>query len=164
MSRTVRKVPANWEHPKHFNHRGDLRFKPLFAYSFSEMLAEWEEGKSQWEKGFKENWGDSPKWVRKTQEDEETSWEDWGGERPIEDDFMPQWTPEEATHFMMYETTSEGTPISPAFANIEDLARWLADTGASALLLGVRRLLMKNGLELARGGSLFLLCILKLRG
>jgi hypothetical protein len=33
---------------------------------------------------------------------------------------------------MMYETTSEGTPISPAFRTPEALARWLADTGASA--------------------------------
>jgi len=33
---------------------------------------------------------------------------------------------------MMYETTSEGTPISPAFETPEALARWLTDTGASA--------------------------------
>lgn len=33
---------------------------------------------------------------------------------------------------MMYETTSEGTPISPAFTSPEELARWLTDTGASA--------------------------------
>jgi hypothetical protein len=32
----------------------------------------------------------------------------------------------------MYEDTSEGTPFSPAFATPEELARWLADTGASA--------------------------------
>ena len=33
---------------------------------------------------------------------------------------------------MMYEDTTEGTPISPAFETPEELARWLADTGASA--------------------------------
>jgi hypothetical protein len=32
----------------------------------------------------------------------------------------------------MYEDTSEGTPISPAFGTPETLAQWLADTGASA--------------------------------
>ena len=37
-----------------------------------------------------------------------------------------------ATHFMMYKTCSEGTPISPAFATPEELAHWLADTGASS--------------------------------
>ena len=44
---------------------------------------------------------------------------------------MPQWTDEEATHYMMYETTSEGTPISPAFETPEELARWLADNKVS---------------------------------
>lgn len=33
---------------------------------------------------------------------------------------------------MMYETTSEGTPLSPAFETPEELARWCADHGASA--------------------------------
>jgi hypothetical protein len=32
----------------------------------------------------------------------------------------------------MYESTSEGTPISPAFETPEELARWLADNNASA--------------------------------
>jgi hypothetical protein len=44
-----------------------------------------------------------------------------------EDGYMPTWSSEEATHLMMYETTTEGTPISPAFATAEDLARWLAN-------------------------------------
>lgn len=34
--------------------------------------------------------------------------------------------------WQMWETTSEGSPISPPFATPEELARWLADTGASA--------------------------------
>lgn len=34
--------------------------------------------------------------------------------------------------WQMWETTSEGSPMSPVFATAEELARWLADTGASA--------------------------------
>ena len=45
---------------------------------------------------------------------------------------MPTWAKDEATHYMMYETCTEGTPISPAFATPEELAHWLADAGASA--------------------------------
>lgn len=48
-------------------------------------------------------------------------------------DIMPQWPDAERTHLMMYEDTSEGTPISPAFETPEELARWLADNGASAM-------------------------------
>jgi len=47
-------------------------------------------------------------------------------------DVMPDWDDTERTHYMMYENTSEGTPISPALATKEELARWLADNGASA--------------------------------
>lgn len=44
---------------------------------------------------------------------------------------MPQWPKELCTYFQMYETTSEGTPISPAFESTEELARWLTDNKAS---------------------------------
>jgi hypothetical protein len=45
---------------------------------------------------------------------------------------MPEWPARAATLLVMYENTSEGTPISPAFETPEELARWLADTNASA--------------------------------
>lgn len=56
---------------------------------------------------------------------------DWP--EPTRDQFMPNWPDAECTHYMMYEDTSEGTPISPAFATPEELACWLADNGASSL-------------------------------
>jgi hypothetical protein len=34
--------------------------------------------------------------------------------------------------WQMWETTSEGSPLSPVFKTPEELAKWLADTGASA--------------------------------
>lgn len=51
---------------------------------------------------------------------------------PLPEEYMPSWTEEEADHLMMYENTSEGTPISPVFKTAEKLARWLADNRASA--------------------------------
>lgn len=45
---------------------------------------------------------------------------------------MPQWPESERTHYQMYETTTEGTPISPVMETPEALARWLADHKASA--------------------------------
>ncbi len=51
---------------------------------------------------------------------------------PSPDYYLPEWPEGSATHYQMYETTSEGTPISPVFATPEELARWLADTGASS--------------------------------
>jgi hypothetical protein len=51
---------------------------------------------------------------------------------PTEAWVMPNWTEDEATMFVMYEDTTEGAPISPAFATPEELARWLADNQASS--------------------------------
>ena len=65
--------------------------------------------------------------------------------------FMPDWSPDEATHYMMYETCSEGTPISPAFATPEELARWLTDTGAS--ISGSMRASYEQWLSIARGSE-----------
>lgn len=45
-------------------------------------------------------------------------------------DIMPQWPEEERTHWQMYETVTEGTPISPVCDSPESLARWLADNKA----------------------------------
>ena len=45
---------------------------------------------------------------------------------------MPQWNEIEKTHYQMYETVSEGTPISPIMESPEMLARWLTDNKASA--------------------------------
>lgn len=53
-------------------------------------------------------------------------------EPPNSDDYMPAFPDGTATHYCMYEDTTEGTPISPGFGTPEALARWLADTGASA--------------------------------
>lgn len=50
------------------------------------------------------------------------------------DYYMPNWDDDEKTHIMMYEDTSEGTPISPKFEkqDVEGLARWLANNNTSA--------------------------------
>jgi hypothetical protein len=34
---------------------------------------------------------------------------------------------DDLTHFMLYETTSEGTPLSPAFETLEELCEWAAE-------------------------------------
>lgn len=117
MSREVRRVPANWQHPKYDAEevaaRGDYlrgRYKPLrrgYEADASDFLA------LANAKGLQEA-------------------VDYFGQAPNREHYMPDWPDAERTHLMMYETTSEGTPISPSFATPEELARWLADSGASA--------------------------------
>jgi hypothetical protein len=129
MGREIRMVPADWQHP-----RDEVgRLKPLHD-GFNKNLADWNEGNDKWRQGFISRWtpsgyeweprGDTCKTCK--------SYADWAGDQPKSDDYMPDWPASERTHLMMYETTSEGTPLSPACATPEELARWLADNGASA--------------------------------
>ena len=127
MGRKVRRVPADWQHP--IDEMTGCH-KPLYpgeryAPSASEFL----------EKANAEGLQDAI---------------DWFGQAPDKGDYMPNWPPEARTHFMMYEDTSEGTPISPALATPEELARWLADTNASAF--GRNGASYEGWLRVARGG------------
>jgi len=101
MSRTVRKVPKDWQHPKDEN-GNYIPMHEHFPYTPEEIREGLLEG---WLVLDKENFG-----------------------IPI----MPDWSDGERTHLMMYETTSEGTPLSPAFARPEELAHWLVNNNASA--------------------------------
>jgi len=52
--------------------------------------------------------------------------------------------------WQMWETVSEGSPISPVFKTPEELARWLADTGASSC--GTRTASYDQWLSMIRQG------------
>ena len=107
MGREVRKVPAGWNPPKD---------KPHYDTDYGTWCREWKAGYERW---------------KTHPELPDLEYWEWTSV-PDKALCRPAWRDEERTHFMMYETTSEGTPISPAFATPEELARWLADTGASA--------------------------------
>ena len=110
MGREVRRVPADWQHPQHESWTDRTGFKPL--------LSDYREAHD----GF----------IEKLNAEGLQPALDYYGRAPDQSDYMPEWPEEQCTHLMMYEDTSEGTPISPAFATPEELARWLADNGASS--------------------------------
>jgi len=45
---------------------------------------------------------------------------------------MPNWPEAERTHYQMYESTTEGTPISPVMPTPEALAEWLVANNVGA--------------------------------
>ena len=126
MGREVRRVPADWQHPKNEYDR----YKPLYPGERYEANAT----------GFME----------KANAEGLQEAIDLYGQAPDQNDYMPNWPVSERTHYMMYEDTSEGTPISPAFATPEELARWLADTGASSV--GSATASYEGWLRVAKGG------------
>lgn len=122
MGREVRRVPADWQHPKSTRYPG--QYKPLYDADFTERAREWMSRAIAWENGT------DPDTVEHKAK-HPFFWQ-WDGMPPDPDDYMPEWPESERTHFQMYETTTEGTPISPVMESPEALARWLADNNASA--------------------------------
>lgn len=104
----------------------------MFDQTHADAVAEWEgdkkEQKGKWDARTLEYVDDD---IYKTSSFEDYFDENYG-EKPDPQWYMPDWKDEERTHLMMYENTSEGTPLSPAFETPEELARWLTDNGASS--------------------------------
>jgi hypothetical protein len=147
MGREVRKVPADWVHPQEWVH-GQYTFKPLFEGDLVALQAEWDAGNDKWKDGFVSDWHGG--WVPKPLTLKSGTYAEYDGDRPKAKDYMPQWSEAEKTHFMMYETCTEGTPISPSFATLEELARWLTDNEASAW--GDQGASYEGWLRTAKGG------------
>ena len=144
MGREVRRVPTDWQHPK--NEFGE--YVALFdGKDYERSVRKWDEEAAKWSEGLRSDCKGG--WQPIGDVDSE-SYAEWSSERPVAADYMPRWTDAERTHLMMYEDTSEGTPISPAFATPEELARWLADSEASAF--GREGASYEGWLRVARGG------------
>lgn len=123
MGREIRRVTPNWEHPK--KERYDMRlgryvedYQPLFDKPFAPAMREWYAGWEAWERG------ERPQGA----EDSSTFW-DWDGGPPDPHYYRPAWAEGEATWWQVYETVSEGTPVTPPFATQEELIDYLASRG-----------------------------------
>lgn len=120
MGREVRRVPADWQHPE----------GKCLLDGYARRVREWDEQSAQWERGLVTDYRGG--WQPKKEHHAGQTFVQWGGKRPDPDNYMPEWPEAERTHYQMYETCTEGSPISPVCASPEELARWLADNGASA--------------------------------
>lgn len=139
MGREVRMVPKNWEHPR--TEKGHLR--PMCDGCFyQERLNEWLEKEAEWNSGKYPDYAD--------EESKLLPFAEWYGDKPNPEYYMPSFPDGTADHYMMYEDTTEGTPISPAFETPEELARWLFDSGASAF--GGQTASYEGWLRVAKGG------------
>lgn len=173
MSREVRRVPMDWQHPMEWRERWDctdgrvkMRLVPkALLDDFAGALAEWEtsgrnlRNRTGWDWDFavqyhltgfqgrdddapathpKFELGDTecerPICVRDEDHLLELELAEHAASKPDPANFMPDFSgiDPDLLGYCMYETTSEGTPISPVMASPESLARWLADNEASA--------------------------------
>lgn len=113
MGREVRKVPPKWEHPKMEGWRGERGdLQPMFDRPYEDARREWLEGLA----------------AHKPEECNGCDYWEWCGNPPERSYYRP-WRDEEATWLQVWETVSEGTPVSPPFATREELAQYLAEHG-----------------------------------
>ena len=122
MGREIRKVPRGWSHPRK-EHRPE-QYQPLYDKDFETAATEWKRGFYEWESGAHEDLQEHPE--RRT---EMEFWE-WDGGPPDREYHRPKWA-EEPTCFQVYETVSEGTPVSPVFETEDALLAWLIKQGHS---------------------------------
>ena len=114
MGREIRRVPQDWQHPKdrHGNYRA------MYDIPYRTAADEWIANFEAWRRG----------------ETPHGSLDDflYAYSPPYAETFRErEWTPEEATHYQIYETVSEGTPVSPVFATTDEMRAWLIDQGHS---------------------------------
>jgi hypothetical protein len=119
MGREIRKVPANWYHPKQEG-RYDGRLQPMFDDTFENAAADWKAEFAKWEAGERPDYcSDESKGLE--------YWE-WNGGPPDRAYYRP-WKDDEAVWFQVWETVSEGTPVTPPFATEAELVDYLATKG-----------------------------------
>ena len=144
MGREVRRVPADWVHPSKeknihgFPHQDSkVVYQPMYDDSYANAAKTWNAEVLAWESLSQSNAHDGEFW-------------EWNGDPPDEEYYRPDWPEETRTHYQMYETCSEGTPISPVMETPEELARWLTDNNASAF--GRETASYEAWLRVAKGG------------
>ncbi len=125
MSREIRRVPKDWQHPR--NERG--HYQPLYDKSYKGAAQEWLQNLMDWESD-----KDGER-TRVTTEDDIWYYWDWDGGPPDEDYYRPEWH-DEPTHYQIYETVSKGTPTSPVFASLDEMFNWLIAEGYSGAAAG----------------------------
>lgn len=121
MGRELRMVPPNWDHPKVLRSHGGEGYQPMFRETFEAAAEGWKRGFRNWENGVRPEYCD------------ETSarleyWE-WSGAPPTDREYYRPWSDEEATWYQIWETVSEGTPVSPPFETQDELIEYLVEHG-----------------------------------
>lgn len=123
MGREIRRVPPNWEHPAfaYCKHKPTCHtcYQPLHDQLYEEAANVWLENFAEWQRG------ERPDYF--TEGDAEYFW-DWDG-MPPDKHYFRTYKDEEATWYQVYETVSEGTPVTPPFETEKELIEYLVEHG-----------------------------------
>lgn len=124
MGREIRRVPADWEHPRYTadnctDRRQIGQYMPLYDNDYESAAREWIAGFDEHRAGKGNEWA-----VRECA----YYWEYC--KPPTAERYRTRkWAPEEATYYQMYQTVNEGTPMTPPMPTLEALVDYLVNVG-----------------------------------
>jgi len=122
MGREIRRVPPNWEHPK----RENGSYQPLYDESAINSFNEWV---SEYHKFITDELESVALEQGYDVNNPYAAFCDWAGGPPDHEYYRPNWKEESATWWQVYETVTEGTPVSPPFETPEELINYLVEHG-----------------------------------
>lgn len=134
MGREIRRVAMNWQHPKEekcnpFTRQTESHYQPMYDKDAETAWTEWLQ---EFENFKKEELAEA---AREYPNDGYSvdapyrSFCEWNGRPPNPKYYRPKWPEDEPMGYAVYETVSEGTPVTPAFATKEELIDHLATKG-----------------------------------
>lgn len=126
MGREIRRVPPNWKHPiaEYCKHRPTCTktcYKPMYEKSYDEACKEWIDEFQKWQNGERPDYyveGENSKYF----------W-DFHGMPPEQEYYNTFYKKEDATWYQVYQTVSEGTPVTPPFETQQELIDYLVEHG-----------------------------------
>lgn len=121
MGREIRMVPPNWDHPISMDNYGSEGHQPMFDQSFEQAAEEWLADFDRIRAG------DVRDHEQKCYPRGVCQWA--ADNQPPDPAYYRPWGDGEATWFQLWETVSEGTPVSPPFATTAELIDYLAANG-----------------------------------
>lgn len=125
MGCEVRRVAPDWQHPLD---EYDNCIPLIDGLEYAAHVSSYERVSRAWESGdTTELVARYGVWIDiafREHLDAGHSLDSWNGPRPDPNDYMPRWEPEQRSHVQLYESTTEGTPLSPVFATLAGLAAW----------------------------------------
>lgn len=119
MGREIRMVPVNWDHPKQEN-QYDGRLQPMYDKQYKEAVDNWKAEFTKWEAGERPSYCD--------EDNKNLEYWEWENGLPDRAYYRP-WSDSEAVWVQVWETVSEGTPVTPPFATKEELIDYLSTKG-----------------------------------
>lgn len=135
MGREIRRVPPDWKHPKDTGYR-QKGFLPMHDSPFDPAMDKWIEARRKW------NADEDP-----DRDKHPMAYHEWAGGPPNPEYYRPAWQEETRTAYQVYETVSEGTPVSPVFATKDELIQWLVNDGRGMGIGGKQQKLSREAAE-----------------